>query len=111
MKLQCPRCCGSNIKLNIGTAIVDYVSCLDCGYAYEYKRQFAVDISKNKEEHTMYDSIVLSCRGFTGTLSTLLKAETGYNLSIRDTENAVTHVLENVKPNEIKLVSGKVTMG
>lgn len=81
--------------------------------AEKIKQDYVKELMLKKEEHTMYDSITVSCSGFTGELKMLVKtaAGSGYNLSIRDTENAVTHVLEHVKPNEIKLVSGRVTMG
>lgn len=71
--------------------------------------------SLNKEERTMYDSITVSCRGFTGKLVKLKEvafdAHVAYTLSIRELEKGVTHTMEHVKPNEIKLVSGRVTMG
>lgn len=71
---------------------------------------------KFEEEHNMYDSITVSCRGFTGTLVNLGSDMSDnvhicYTLSIRDIENGVLHILDNVKPYEIKLVSGRVTMG
>lgn len=68
----------------------------------------------NQEEHKMYDSITVSCNGLTGTLEKLERSKTNacyYTLTIREPEKGVTHMMENVKPNEIKLVSGRVTMG
>lgn len=103
-----------SIKENVSNHMEKIEKHID-GIAYEFLSAFETGLNERKlkrkmEEHTMYDSITVSCMGFTGTLETLLKEETGYNLSIRDKETEVTHVLEGVKPSEIKLVSGRVTM-
>lgn len=93
--------------------VISYAATTLTGEIIPVKIGKTKNVMVNKEEHIMYDSITVSCRGFTGELKMLVKtaAGSGYNLSIRDTESNVTHVLENVKPNEIKLVSGRVTMG
>lgn len=110
-------CCEDNMIEGLNhpsiLGVISYAATTVTGEIIPVKIGDTKKVKMKQEEHAMYDSITVSCRGFTGELKMLVKtaAGSGYNLSIRDTENAVTHVLENVKPNEIKLVSGRVTMG